>query len=221
MRATILSLFRPPLFENLLRHAEKVRETAQMFKNAFFCYVDGDCTQFEELHEKVNKLEHEADEIKRNIRGHLPRGIFMPVDKFPFLWYLREEDKVCDAVQDALHWLSFRSTLIPDEIMGDFLKLVDQAVKVIEELVPLVDEARGYFRSYSEQRRLKVKERINIIRRMEHESDQIERKLMSQVFIYVMDPIASFHLIRLIQIIGEISNHAENAGDMMRAMIAR
>jgi uncharacterized protein Yka (UPF0111/DUF47 family) len=37
----------------------------------------------------------------------------------------------------------------------------------------------------------------------------------------VTDPATTFHLIRLIEYIGEISNHAENAGDMMRAMIAR
>ncbi len=35
------------------------------------------------------------------------------------------------------------------------------------------------------------------------------------------DPVAIFHLVRLAEIIGSVANHAENAGDMMRAMIAR
>jgi hypothetical protein len=35
------------------------------------------------------------------------------------------------------------------------------------------------------------------------------------------DPVAVFHLIRLTEIIGSIADHAENAGDMMRAMVAK
>jgi hypothetical protein len=33
--------------------------------------------------------------------------------------------------------------------------------------------------------------------------------------------VGIFHLVRLSEIIGSIADHAENAGDMMRAMIAR
>ncbi len=36
-----------------------------------------------------------------------------------------------------------------------------------------------------------------------------------------MDPITVFHMIRVAEYIGSIADHAENAGDMMRAMIAR
>jgi len=32
------------------------------------------------------------------------------------------------------------------------------------------------------------------------------------------NPIAVFHLVRLAKIIGSITNHAENAGDMRRAL---
>jgi hypothetical protein len=34
-------------------------------------------------------------------------------------------------------------------------------------------------------------------------------------------PVTVFHLIRLTEIFDSIADHAENAGDMMRAMIAR
>ena len=35
------------------------------------------------------------------------------------------------------------------------------------------------------------------------------------------DGITTFHMIRLAEIIGSIADHAENAGDMMRAMLSR
>jgi hypothetical protein len=34
------------------------------------------------------------------------------------------------------------------------------------------------------------------------------------------DPVTLFHMVRLAEIIGSIADHAENAGDMMRAILA-
>jgi uncharacterized protein Yka (UPF0111/DUF47 family) len=67
-----------------------------------------------------------------------------------------------------------------------------------------------------------VKTAIGQIREYELQSDMVERKLLSDVLSYPFEnPTAAFHLAQLIRFMGDISNHAENAGDMMRAMIAR
>ena len=36
-----------------------------------------------------------------------------------------------------------------------------------------------------------------------------------------VDPVTVFHIVRLAETIGSIADHAENAGDMMRAMVAK
>ena len=222
MRFGLFSLFRESPFTKLEEHAEKVQEGGELFQKAIKCYLDSDCVEFEELHLKVTALESEADRIKQNIRAHLPKGILLPVDKFQFLWYLREADRVMDAMQDALHWLSYRTTRVPEPLVDDLLLMVDKAVEVIDEFRPMVEGAVQYFHSFSRKERDRVKDVIRDLRQKEFESDQIERKLKSDVFtLTVADPATTFHLIRLIEYIGEISNHAENAGDMMRAMIAK
>ena len=38
------------------------------------------------------------------------------------------------------------------------------------------------------------------------------------IFSIIYNPIALFHLVRLAEIIGSITNHTENARDMRRAM---
>jgi hypothetical protein len=222
MRFGLFSLFRESPFGKLEEHAAKVEAGGELFRTAIKCYLESDCKEFEELHLQVTALESEADRIKQNIRAHLPKGILLPVDKFQFLWYLREADRVMDSMQDALHWLSYRTTLVPEPLVDDLLLMVDKAVAVIHQLSPMVEGAVEYFRSFSAKERDKVKEVIRNMRQKEFESDQIERKLKSDVFtLTVNDPATTFHLIRLIEYIGEISNHAENAGDMMRAMIAK
>ena len=85
----------------------------------------------------------------------------------------------------------------------------------------MVAEAKKYFDSYSEKQRKIVKDIIHKLRKREHEADQIEDEFKIKVFSIEKDPIGLFHMIRLAEIIGSIADHAENAGDMMRAMIAR
>lgn len=222
MRFGLFSLFRESPFTRLQEHAEKVQASGEPFRTAIKCYLQSDCFEFEELHMKVTALEGEADRIKQNIRAHLPKGVLLPVDKFQFLWYLREEDKVMDAMEDTLHWLSYRTSLVPEPLVDDLLLMVDKAVEVIDQLPLMVKGAIQYFNNFSNKRRDMVKAVIRDLRHKEFESDQIERKLKSDVFtLTANDPATAFHLIRTIEYIGEISNHAENAGDMMRAMIAR
>ena len=54
-----------------------------------------------------------------------------------------------------------------------------------------------------------------------HIADAREDELKVKIFSIEKDPVSIFHLVRLAEIIGSVADHAENAGDMMRAMIAK
>ncbi len=222
MRSGLLSLFRRSPFEGLLKHAELIRDVAPIFHLAFLAYLDSMDEEFEKHHNQVTIIESEGDSIKRNIRGHLPRGVLMPMDKFQLLWYLREQDKILDSTQDALHWLSYRKTDIPDEFVDDILLMIEKVTDVLKSMHPLVSAAEDYFRTFSEQSRIMVKQAIHQIRDYEFQSDQVERKMIADILnCTTLEPTSVFHLVRLVEYIGQVSDHAENAGDMMRAMIAK
>ncbi len=221
MRSTLMFLFYESPFENLKRHTDKVNECTKMFKKAIECHIDRKCEEFDNLTDLVARLESEADAIKRNIRGHLPRGIWMPVDKFAFFMYLREQDKVLDDVEESLYWLSYRPEGVEEGIADDLLYLVESVIPAIEKLSPMVELATQYFRRKYEKRREEIKALIRDIRQHEHEADLVERELKHKIFSTMKDPVQIYHLIRLVETIGSIADHAQNAADMMRAMIAR
>ena len=222
MRIPFLSLFVTSPFEGLLEHAEKVKECAWAFQQAIECHVSDRCRQFEELRREVSKLENQADNIKRRIRGHLPIGTLMPVSKFQLFRYLREQDQVLDAVKDALNWISYRSEPgIPPELEKYVFLLVDAVIDPLEELSRMVAGAKRYFETYSEKQRVAVKEIIRRVRAQEHAADKAEAEIKQRVFNMDIDPVTVFHMVRLAETIGSIADHAENAGDMMRAMLAR
>ena len=222
MRIPFLSLFVTSPFEGLQEHAEKVKECAWAFQQAIECHVSDRCRQFEELRQEVSKLESQADNIKRRIRGHLPIGTRMPVSKFQLFRYLREQDQVLDAVKDALNWISYRNEPgIPPELEKHIFLLVDAVIQPLEELSRMVAGAKLYFETYSEKQRVAVKKIISQVRTQEHGADQAEAEIKRKIFNMDIDPVTVFHMVRLAETIGSIADHAENAGDMMRAMLAR
>jgi predicted phosphate transport protein (TIGR00153 family) len=222
MRIPFISMFITSPFDSLQEHGEKVKECAWVFQKAIECITMDRCEDFENFREDIRKMEEEADTIKRRIRGHLPKGTLLAVDKFELFRYLGEQDKVLDAVEDALDWLSFRSsTGIPEALEKDFMLLVEAVMDPIEELSKMVAEARKYFSNFSEKQRQLVKSMIRTLRAHEHEADRLEDSIKEKIFNTMDDAVAVFHLIRLAEIIGSIADHAENAGDMMRAMVAK
>ena len=223
MRNPLTALFsKTSPFDGLLEHAEKVKECGWAFQQAIECHATEKCKTFDEYHQEVSRLENEADAIKRRIRGHLPRGSKLPVSRYHLFMYLREQDKVLDSVQEALDWLSYRPRhAVDQELKETLFQLVDSVIGPIEDLSRMVTEAKKYFETYSDNQRNIVKDVVHKLRKKEHEADQIEDRLKYEIFSTEKDPVGIFHLVKLAEIIGSVADHAENAGDIMRAMLAR
>jgi predicted phosphate transport protein (TIGR00153 family) len=221
MRIPFFSVTSP--FEGLMDHAEKVKECGWAFQQAIECHAAEQCKSFDRYRQEVSKLENEADAIKRRIRGHTPRGTKMPFSLFQLFMYLKEQDAVLDSVEEALDWLSYRRSagIKKREIKEALFALVDAVIEPTEDLSRMVAEAKEYFDTYSEKQRNFVKSIIHNLRTREHEADGLEDELKFKIFSLETDPVAILHLVKLAEIIGSVADHAENAGDMMRAMIAR
>ena len=78
-----------------------------------------------------------------------------------------------------------------------------------------------FFRSRSEEQKGKMKGLIRDIRQYEIGADFLERELKFKIFGMIKEALVVFHLIVLVEIAGNIADHAQNASDRMRAMIAR
>jgi len=167
-------------------------------------------------------LQEHAEKVMECALAFQQKETMMPISNFLVFRYLREQDGVLDAVEDTLDWISYRSTKkVPPELKKDFALLVDSVIDPIEVLSTMVAEAREYFKTYSEDQRVKVKDIIRKLRQQEHEADKFEDIIKKKVFNMEADAVTIFHLVRLAEIIGSIADHAQNAGDMMRAMLSK
>jgi hypothetical protein len=222
IRTPLTGIIRKSPLDGLLAHAEKVEECIHLLKEDLEAYWEEDYARFDELAKKIGEAEHEADLIKSNIRAHLPRNVLLVVEKSHFLTCLREEDAILDYTEDVSIWLGFRKGKIPDEIKEEFFEHLERVIECVEAYERAIKEAKGIIgRTSREEGRKKVKDAIKETHRKEWEADEVERSLTKKIFELDMEPLAKFHLIKVVGLIGEIANHTENAGDWLRVMIAR
>jgi len=222
MRIPFFNMLMTSPFEGLQEHAEKVKECSWIFQQAIECHFSPKCKTFEEFRDEITQLESEADVIKRRIREHIPKGTMTPVYTFLVFRYLKQQDGVLDAVEDTLDWISYRSeTKMPAELEKYFTLLVNAVIDPIENLALMVAEAREYFKNYSERRRIVVKNIIHILHQKERQVDKYEEIIKRKVLNMEIDAVSIMYFVRLAEIIGSIADHAQNAGDMMRAMISK
>lgn len=221
MRVPILKILRKSPFDGLLEHAKKARECINKLEEAVECYVDKKYEEFRKLADDILKLENEADWIKGNIRNHLPRGIFMSVDKGDFLSCLQEQDAILDLAEDAVIWLGFRYTEIPEEIKDIFLKHLHNVIDTVETLENIVAQVRHLIGPITKEERKHAKDILKSIHAKERKTDKSAHELARSLFALGGDFSSAYHLLHVIFTISHIADHAENAGDRIRVMLAK
>ncbi len=223
-RVPLLGVLRPDPFVKLNQHAKIVKKCTESMQEAIIAFFNADFEIFEKKRAEVQALEGSADDLKKSIRNHLPGNIHMPVEKANFLLLLTQQDKILDYEEDVVQWLSMRQRRYDKQISGEFTKLTDKVVESIscfEKAIFNIPDVLAA--SFSDDERNETKQYIKKVSIAEYESDLLEHALTKLIFSRegALSPVDIYHLQRVVQLLGEVSNHAENASDRIRTLLAR
>ncbi len=216
---TFAKLFGRSPFVPLRTHMDKAEECVGKAMEAVELFLKGEFDRLGELAEFVSRLEHDADRIKNDIRNHLPKGMFLPVDRASLLEILSVQDSIADKAENIAILLTFKRMGVPDAIRADLRAFIDmnaQAVKAIGGVVGHLDELMESGFGGAEADR--VKGMVEEVARKEHEVDVIQRRLLKTMLAREEDyTYGEFFLwTRLIRQIADLSNHAEKLGNVIR-----
>lgn len=220
----IAELFGRSPFGPLVQHTHKVHECVLEVRPLIDAFLAARHDEVEEIYERISKLEHEADEIKREIRNNLPKSIFLPVDRGDMLKYLKEQDSIADTAEDIAVLLTVRRTRIPDEMHDEIRTFVAKVLEVSERLVQAAGELEKLqeesFSGRSAERVVGLTEEVS---QGEYEADCIQTDVTRHLYDVEdqVDPVSVYFIMKLFRLLGEIANHAENTGDHLRMMLTR
>jgi len=224
-RAPIQDTFRRKSpFDQLIEHMGKVKECIDLLGGGLIDYYKGDYKDFSNIAKKVSEIEHEADLIKSNIRNHLPKHIFMPVDKGKFMWALREQDAILDHAENLSRMLDMRHTKIPQKLQDDFIEHTNLVVKTVGAMEKAVCNICDLVEtSFVKREREQTKEFIYNVHEFEWDADQKKYEITKGIYSLEkkLDPMDVYHLLKIADWVDDIADHAENVADWLRAMIAK
>jgi uncharacterized protein len=219
---TIARLFGKSPFAALLTHMNKVASCIDKLKKIFDTLNKLDIEKIERLVAELSSLEHEADLTKNDIRNHLPKSLFIPIDRGHFLEILAVQDTIADQAEHIGILLTLRPLeLFKDpliDIQGLFKKNMDvflSAKQIIEEIDELLESSFGGLEAE------KVKTMVEQTAYKEYEAEKMQRLLMKELF-SIGDTLSapSFYLwLQLIEAIGSISQLSEKLANRIRMVL--
>ncbi|MGE4505474.1 MAG: DUF47 domain-containing protein [Desulfovibrionaceae bacterium] len=215
-----LLVSRSPL-EGLVDHYNKIDECIEIINDAQECYITGGtCKDVEELADAVGVVEHQADKIKRRIRNHLPRRLFMAVDKTLFLNYTNKQDNILDSAQEALNWLAMRRVTIPTAYQRHLVDITDGVRQSTKLLGPALHATLDLINGRSIDRD-GTKQAYCKVRSMRAHVRELATDLTREVYNSDMDFKDIYQLIHYVDCLNAMSHNASSCVDILRAMIAR
>lgn len=214
-------LFGRQCLPGLLEHYDPVAKGVLVVEAALKEYVHaGRGPAFNTLAVEIDTLEGQADKIKRRIRNHLPRDLFMEVDKTLFLNYTRSQDNILDAAQDALNWLGMRDIDLPRDLLASARSVARECCLTVERLKPALIGTMELIGGKTKDRSA-TKENFHEVRVQHQRASRAYRNLVREAFAAEAGFRDIYQFVKFIEQLHAMSHNAEGAADVLRAMIAR
>jgi predicted phosphate transport protein (TIGR00153 family) len=180
---------------------DKLSESGLLFKRAVQIYLnEGASADFDEKLQAVNRLESEADKLRRSIETQLYAQTLIPESRGDVLGLLENLDSVLNLHEGALWGFSIEQ---PDI----FLSLCDQSVLAVESIVLA---SRAFFRNIEA-----VGDHMHKVMFYEKEADKVSTKLKRAIFAADLSLSHKSHLRSFVEHIDNLADRSEDVADRL------
>jgi predicted phosphate transport protein (TIGR00153 family) len=220
---SIAGLFGRSPFKLLEQHMDKVRSAMNEVSPLFDALYSEDYVKVKEVSNKIMKLEHEADNLKNDIRSQTPNSLFMPVDRRDFLNLLSSQDDIADSAEDLSIVLRFKNVAVPAPIKPMLMELAnhvmdigDLAYNIVQELDNLMEVSFGGAEADV------VLKMVDTLSTREWEADKLQFKITKEIFA-MEDELSKgdfYILMEIVRKLGILADKCEKVGKVLRMFIS-
>jgi len=217
------SLFGPSPIRPMQHHMQTVVSCAREVLPLFEDMAAGRTSEFAARRREIDRLEHEVDRIKNEIRSHLPRRLFLAVERRDMLEILDFQDSIADVAQDIAGLADQRAMVIPPALADPLLALVRRVISACEQAERVIQELDELLEAGFAGREVgRVEEMINELCRMESETAALADPAQRQLFTMETElGIGAIFWYQMIEWVAEMADYAERVGNRLRLLIAR
>ena len=208
----------------LQKHIDKVVLCVEELIPYFESVINNDWEQAADIQSKLVQLEHDADEIKNELRMRLPTSLFMPVDRRDVLEVLEMQDSIANKAKDISGLTLGRKMSLPEGISGaymEFLKRCIDATRQAQVAIHELDEL--VITGFRGDEALRVKKMIEELHVIEGETDVIQVTLRAELYKIEreLSPVDVMFLYKIIEWTGDLADTAQSTGNRLQLMLAK
>lgn len=207
----------------LEKHVDIAYKCTRELVGFFEAAVAGNWDEARAIRGTIESLEHEADDLKKKIRIHLPKSLFMPVPREDLLELLLVQDKMANRAKDVSGLILGRRMEIPAAIAERFVEFVQRCVDAAKQARKSVRELDELFTTgFRGAEVTLVSSLIEELDRIETDTDDLQAKLRAELFAVErdLDPVHVIFLYRVIELTGEIADMAERVGRRLELLLS-
>ena len=180
---TIAKLFGQSPIVPLQAHMEKVAQCVEKVTQMFAALRKGDQAAIETLATETSKLEYEADQIKHDIQNHLPKRMFMAIDRSRILDILGVQDNIADKEENIGVLLTLKALTMPDWLSGDFDAFLNKNLESFKGARDIIDQLDELLESgFGGDEAERVLRMVEQVAHLEHEVDLLQRQMLKSLF---------------------------------------
>jgi predicted phosphate transport protein (TIGR00153 family) len=218
------NLFGQSPIKPMQEHMTVAVKAAAELVSFFEAVVADDWEQAEIVQQRITSFEHEADDLKKQLRLHLPKSLFLPVPRTDLLELLSMQDRIANRAKDIAGIMLGRKMAIPASMQEQTLEFVKAAVRASEQAMVAINELDELLETGFSGRELGIVEKmIKELDSLERKADQLEVTMRASLFVLEADlpPVDVMFLYRVIDWIGDLANRAQDVGSRLQLLLAR
>lgn len=223
MTNVLANIFGSSPVQPLEQHIGVAFSCAKQLKGFFKAAVAGDWEKAAAVRADIEELEHEADDLKKNIRLRLPKSLFMPVPREDLLELLLVQDMIANRTKDVSGIVLGRKLPIPADIADQFLDFVDRNVDAAKQARKSVRELDELFTAGFRGAEVElVTALIDKLDEIETDTDDKQAALRAAVYSIeeTLNPVDAVFLYQVIELTGEIADMAERVGRRLELLLS-
>ena len=218
------NLFGRNPFASLQQHMRLVIECADEVPKLFTALAHEDRDTIAQIKARIFELEQAADDVRYEIRRHLPRSLFLPVNRRDLLELLETQDTIANVAQDIAGLLFQRPMRIPEPMAAPLAEYVVACVNASHEAAAVIEQLDELLETGFEGREAaNVEAMVSDLNISETATDEQAINLKKILFEHEdnMKPVSVMFWYQLIDWIGDLADYGEKTGNRLRLLIAK
>ncbi|MCK9237905.1 MAG: TIGR00153 family protein [Thiopseudomonas sp.] len=219
-----VSLFGRSPIGPMQEHIAKAYECAAKLVPFFQAVMAEDWERVEQVQQEMVRLEKEADKLKRDVRIHLPKSLFLPVPRSDLLELLSVQDKVANRAKDIAGLMLGRQMSIPQQLQPIIMPYVQRTVDACEQALTAMNELDEILETgFGNREVARVTAMIEELEDIEHDTDRMQIEVRRNLYKIEKElpPVDVIFLYTIIEWIGDVADRAERVGNRLEQLLAR